>query len=576
MKRVSLLLLVLALLPLKAKALSTYDSSEILSYVAMPLAVSAVCDVRGVQTDRVGELVAYMDQANVAPSDFIDVFRYVPVALVLRTDNRPDFVEWVHGEVGRGVSGGALVTAMETRLRTYDDYVPVSTYRPRRHYTRESYAYAYEPDYVPVTIQRHCDLLLADPFSLVEMPVAVADVCDLGIPYQRVSSLVIELNLGRVRPVQFVELMRYAPAALVVDGDYYGQPDFVDFVRARRIGGISGYPLVMAVNQQLRYYDVAPQIDYAPPGYASQNDYMPQVTQNYVPPANAAYFPPDVRTRFATGRAAFNQPAPAIAAPQVQRLLSQNGPAVVTNPVDARRELGRRNRAEREARIATMQPPFGNPGNIENHGRGRAMGQQPVVSVRVIASSAHGNGRGHERNFVAAPAPPMISSGVVHERGRGHAGRTAIAAPAPMISSAPMHEHGNGRGRGQAPSMALPPPMISSAPAGPPAHGHRRGNDPVQVSAPMVSPAPVPATFSRDHGRGRATASPITVTPAVQAPVAQAPPPVMRQEHAMASPLLQEHQPPLPVSRRKERKGKTNEKTTHTLDHPDTHHHDWL
>ena len=553
MKRVSLLLLVLALLPLEAKALSTYDSSEILSYVAMPLAVSAVCDVRGVQTDRVGELVAYMDQANVAPSDFIDVFRYVPVALVLRTDNRPDFVEWVHGEVGRGVSGGALVTAMETRLRTYDDYVPVSTYRPRRHYTRESYAYAYEPDYVPVTIQRHCDLLLADPFSLVEMPVAVADVCDLGIPYQRVSSLVIELNLGRVRPVQFVELMRFAPAALVVDGDYYGQPDFVDFVRARRIGGISGYPLVMAVNQQLRYYDVAPQIDYAPPVYASQNYYMPQVTQNYVPPANAAYFPPIVRTRFAAGRAAFNQPAPAIAAPQVQRLLSQKGPAVVTNPVDARRELGRRNRAEREARIGTMQPPFGNPGNIENHGRGRAIGQQPVVSVPAIASSPHGNGRGHERNFVA---PPMISSAPVHEHGRGHAARTAIAAPAPMISSAPMHEHGNGRGRGQAPSMAPPPPMISSAPAGPPAHGHRRGNDHVQVSAPMVSPAPVPATFPRDHGRGRAAASPITVAPAVQAPIAQAPPPVMRQEHGHGQPAAAGAPDGPPGQQKKREKGK--------------------
>ncbi|MGH7486922.1 MAG: hypothetical protein ACREMY_15175 [bacterium] len=306
MKKVSLLLLVLALLPLEAKALSNYDSSEILSVVAMPLAVSAVCDVRGVQTDRVGELVTYMDQANVAPSDFIDVFRYVPVALVLRTDNRPDFVEWVHGEVGRGVTGVALVTSMETRLRTYDNYVPVSTYHPRRHY-RESYAYAFEPDYVPVTIRRHCDLLLADPFSLVEMPIAVANVCDLGIPYDRVASFSVELNLGRVGPVQFVELMRYAPAALVVNGDYYGQPDFVDFVRARRVGGINGYSLVVALDHQLRYYDVTPQIDLAPPVYASQPYYAPQVVQNYVPPASASVFPPVVHTRFAAGRVAFTR-----------------------------------------------------------------------------------------------------------------------------------------------------------------------------------------------------------------------------------------------------------------------------
>lgn len=544
MKKVSLVLLVLALVPLEARALNTNDQNEILSYVAMPLAVSAVCDVRGVQTDRVGELVAYMDQANVAPSDFIDVFRYVPVALVLRTDNRPDFVEWVHGEVGRGVIGGDLVTAMETRLRTYDDFVPASASRPRRHYTRESYAYAYEPDYVPVTIRRHCDLLLEDPFSLVEMPVAVANVCDLGIPYQRVSSLVVELNLGRVQPVQFVELMRYAPAALVVNGDYYGQPDFVDFVRARRIGGISGYPLVIAVNQQLRYYDVAPQIDYAPAAYASQPYYMPQVTQNYVAPASAAYFPPVVQTRFAAGRAAFNQPAPAIAAPQVQRLLSQSGPAVVTSPVEARRELARRNRAEREARVVTTPTPFGNQafaaGNIESHGRDRGPGHQPVVSVPVIASSNHGNGRGHEKGFVAAP-PPMVSSAPVHEhgngRGRGHTVQPSIATPPPMISSAPVHERGNGHGRdhGAPPVTALPAPMISSSPAGPPAHGHGHGKDHAEVSAPVVAPAPIPATFPREHGRGH-VAAPVTVVPAVQAPVAQAPPPVGQQEHGHGQP----------------------------------------
>jgi hypothetical protein len=42
MKKISLVLLLLALVPLEAKALNTYDSSEVLSYVAMPLAVSAV------------------------------------------------------------------------------------------------------------------------------------------------------------------------------------------------------------------------------------------------------------------------------------------------------------------------------------------------------------------------------------------------------------------------------------------------------------------------------------------------------------------------------------------------------
>lgn len=62
MKRIAFLLIAVAIVPLQAKALNTYDRGDILSFVAMPLAVSAVCDVRGVQTDRVGQLAAYMDQ----------------------------------------------------------------------------------------------------------------------------------------------------------------------------------------------------------------------------------------------------------------------------------------------------------------------------------------------------------------------------------------------------------------------------------------------------------------------------------------------------------------------------------
>src|SRR5258706_2381281 len=97
MKKLSLvLLLLLAFLPIEAKAFNTYDNSDVLSYVAMPLAVSAVCDLRRAQTDRGGEVVYYMDQAQVPPADLVGVFRYVPAAPVLRTDNPPGFVEWVH------------------------------------------------------------------------------------------------------------------------------------------------------------------------------------------------------------------------------------------------------------------------------------------------------------------------------------------------------------------------------------------------------------------------------------------------------------------------------------------------
>src|ERR1051326_1118704 len=145
MKRLALSMFLLALVPWQAKAfIPVNEQTDLLSYVAMPIAVSSVCEVRGVQTDRVGELVTYMDQANVPPAEFDDVFRYVPVALVMRTDRRPDFVEWVHGEVNQGVVGPALVTAMEQQLGTYGSGITVVSHRVTTRYRyRHHHRYAY-------------------------------------------------------------------------------------------------------------------------------------------------------------------------------------------------------------------------------------------------------------------------------------------------------------------------------------------------------------------------------------------------------------------------------------------------
>ncbi len=538
MKKISLiLLLLLAFLPIEAKAFNTYDSNDVLSYVAMPLAVSAVCDVRGVQTDRVGELVTYMDQANVPPADFIDVFRYVPVALVLRTDNRPDFVGWVHGEVDRGVVGDALVTSMESRLRTYDNYVPAASYRLRRHFTREPYSYAYEPDYVPVEIQRHCDRLILDPLTLVEMPVAVANVCDLGVPYDRVGGLVVELNLGDVPPLQFVELMRYAPAALVVDNGYYGQPDFIQYVRTQRIDGLTGAPFVQTVSRQLQVYGVAPQIDYGSPYYGNQAYYTTQAAQYYVPPVDTAWVPPVVQTRvasnFAAARTAVNQPASA-APSQVQRLLaSPSSGAVVSSPGQARRELARENRFQREAPIAAVPQPFAGafaagPGRIENHGHHGIVGQQPVVSAPVIESAHRGNGRGHERQSgpvltpMISSAPASLNQGNGHEHGRGH----VVAAAPPFVAAPQVTTHQeHGRGHVAAPAF-VPAPAATPAPV---EHGHGRGHGgaPAFVAAPAAAPAVAPQPVMREnHGQGHGQPAVVAAPPqpaVVAAPVVAAP-----------------------------------------------------
>ena len=532
MKRIAIAVFLLALAPMQAKAFTTqnaYTNDDVLSYVAMPLAVSSVCDVRGVQTDRVGELVGYMNQAEVAPADFVDVFRYVPVALVMRTDRRPDFVEWVHGQVGQGVVGVTLVTSMEHQLGTYSDYLPVSTrYRGTRRTHRYAYAYrdAFADDYVPVVVHRYCERQFADPMALIEMPIAVTSVYGLGLPYQRVSSLAIELNLGDVPPLQFVEVFRYAPAALVVSTDY--GPDFVEFVHSQEIAGISGIGLVSVIDQRFPTWGIDAQIDLSTPYYYGQNYYAPYAptavqysAQYYVPPVDPAWVPPVVQSRVASAYAAGganwtgSQQAPAIAAApqQVQRLLNApNGGAVVMSPGQARRELAQQNRAAREAPVAATgqyagAPVTGGPihGN-RGHGRNATVMANPGVPPQAMAARAnHGNGHGngHGRQVVtSAPAPVMAAP--AHGNGNGHGrGHAAVAAPPVLAQPQPqpqVHGNGNGRGHGQGherqvvyqPPAAAPPVMVAPA-AVEHGRGHGQGGGPPVAVAPAPAPAPVMA-----------------------------------------------------------------------------------
>jgi hypothetical protein len=582
MKKLALSLFLLALAPLQAKAfVSVSAQADLLSYVAMPIAVSSVCDVRGVQTDRVGNLVTYMDQANVPPAAFVDVFRYVPVALVMRTDRRPDFVEWVHGEVTQGVTGPALVTAMEQQLGTYGSGITVvstRTSRHRRHYRRgyardyayadypyDQYAYrdAFAEDYVPVVVRHYCEREFAEPLALIDMPLAVSDVYGLGLPVQRVSSLAIELNIGGVPPVQFVELMRYAPAALVVDTAY--APDFVTYVHTQEVGGVYGLPLVQAIDQQFPAYGVNAQLDLTSPGYyySPDNYYVPNyaptapqyMAQYYVPPGDPAFVPPVVQTRVASGFAAGGanyalpqQTAPAIAAaPQVQRLLdAPNGGAVVTNPAQARREIAQQARAARQAPIAA--PAFAQsqaPQVMAQRGqaafnRGHNIAARPPLPVQASPTAQMMRGVGHGRHVgTSGIAPSMAAAppvqGNAHGNGHGR-GRAVAAAPSFARPAAPqMIQHGNGNGHGRghqqaAPVMAAPGPMMAAPQPQMIQHGngngHGRGHQqaaPVMAAPQPVMAAPQPQVIQHGNGHGHG-GPPMAVAPAPgPAPMVAAP-----------------------------------------------------
>lgn len=103
------LLLVVALVPRPAAALET---DELLALVAMPLTVAAVTDVPDVPTNELLDFVSLLNQAEVAPKQFVEVVRFVAVAL-------PDqaFIEDIRTRQQSGLSGPTIVTMIEDRYR---------------------------------------------------------------------------------------------------------------------------------------------------------------------------------------------------------------------------------------------------------------------------------------------------------------------------------------------------------------------------------------------------------------------------------------------------------------------------
>lgn len=114
MKKIILILL-LTFVAVPARALQI---DELLSLIAMPLAVAAVAEIADVPPQPLFDLVALLNDAAVPPPQFIEVVRYAPVALVVVDDGR-DFVQFVRLRTAEGLRQEALLRALETELRLY-------------------------------------------------------------------------------------------------------------------------------------------------------------------------------------------------------------------------------------------------------------------------------------------------------------------------------------------------------------------------------------------------------------------------------------------------------------------------
>lgn len=86
--------------------------------IQMPLAVAEIAEIDGLPLDPLGDVLQTMNAAAVPPAEFIDILRYVPVALVEASDR--DFVRFVSSRQQEGLRGLEFLDAVRTELRTYD------------------------------------------------------------------------------------------------------------------------------------------------------------------------------------------------------------------------------------------------------------------------------------------------------------------------------------------------------------------------------------------------------------------------------------------------------------------------
>jgi hypothetical protein len=126
--------------------------------------------------------------------------------------------------------------------------------------------------------------------GLVAMPLAVAAVSETtGVPVSELSHFVATLNRANVPPTQIVQVVRYAPAALVIEDQ---QPTFVQYVDYQVEQGVTGTRLVTVIEERYRTYDLEPQFytfDEPATTWVVREDYVPEVVVTRMAEYRPAY-----------------------------------------------------------------------------------------------------------------------------------------------------------------------------------------------------------------------------------------------------------------------------------------------
>ena len=364
--------LILTFVAANAAALNT---GELLSTIAMPLAVAAVSNVPGVQQTQLASLVTTLNQANVPPTQFVQVIRYVPVALV--DNNGQTFVTYVQDQAAQGVTGNALVDAIVQQLRSNYNITP------RLDLNTPATTFVVQNDYVPDTVLTRLGGTSDNALTLIGLPLAVAAVADIaGVPQDQLANFIASLNNANVPPAQMIEVVRYVPVALVFEG----QP-FVQYVQDQTSQGVTGPSLVPVIVRRLQTYYPSTPINVSAPVITTAP--APVRVRPRVVVVDQNYIPPFVMNRVTEVRQHPHGGPPG----QIKKQLGlQTGAEVVhgeRDRIDERNHGHGNGRGPANAQVA--QPQVAPP---------RVVVQQPQAAPAPQAAPGrdHGNGKGHSQD----------------------------------------------------------------------------------------------------------------------------------------------------------------------------------
>jgi hypothetical protein len=408
-KFAALIALALLGLPISANALET---DELIALTAMPLVVAAAAELTDVPTSELMNVVSTLNNAQVRPTQFVEVVRYAPIAIVSPAE--PRFTTYVTTEYARGVVGEPLALSIAEQYPTYgveeEIYIadpPVVTYVERQEYLPEVVVTRFEPQ--PF-----------DPLALVAMPLAVAAVSEVtDVPAGDLISFITALNRARMPAPQFVEVVRYSPVVLV---DRTERPVFLRYVTTEIDRGVIGRPLAFALADRIGIEELAD--DIAEPRIVFDRDFDDD---------RDVFLPAVVTTRVATARAH-----------------PHGGP-----PGQLKKELGLQTGAEVVHGTARRSSPQRNTVRVARDRDDDRQARPRKAKARQVRSDDRSDGRGKARvtrnvsggkdrgpRVKAERVKPSQASRPAKSQGKSQGGKSRVAKP--QMSKG----HGGGNGGG--------------------------------------------------------------------------------------------------------------------------------